>query len=132
MQVAEPARAALGDERAAAVAVKVGKRSAFLQIGHHGTHRHAQLDVRRRFPVLVGAAPVFAVPGAVDAGIAVVDQRVGLAVGDRVDAAALAAIAAVGAAARNVFLPPEARHAVAAFAGAYFNDGLVDEFHALD
>jgi hypothetical protein len=67
-----------------------------------------------------------------DAGIAVVHQRVDIAVGDRVDAAAAPAVAAVGTAARNELLPPKTGRAIAAAAGAGLDDGFVDEFHALD
>src|SRR5690606_40387443 len=61
--------------------------------------------------------------------IAVVDQRVDVAIGDRVDAAAASAVAAVGAAARHVLLPPETDGAVAALAGVHFDTRFVDEFH---
>ena len=65
-----------------------------------------------------------------DAREAVVDQRVDVAVGNRVDAAAAAAVAAVGPAARDELLAPKRGDAVAAFAGVDFDDGFVDEFHS--
>ena len=64
VQVAEPAGAATGDLRARAVAVKVGNRFARFEVAHDGAYRHAQLDIGRRFSVLVGAAAVLAVPRA--------------------------------------------------------------------
>ena len=73
--------------------------------------------------------PVLAVFGAVDAGEAVIHQRVDVAVGDGIDAAAASAVAAVGSAARHEFLAPEAGDAVAAFAGVDFDYCFVDEFH---
>jgi len=66
---------------------------------------------------------------AVDAGEAVIDQRVDVAVGARSDAATAAAVAAVGAAAWHVFLAPEMRRAVAALAGVHFDFRFIDEFH---
>ena len=47
----------------------------------------------------------------------------------QVDAAAEAAVAAVGAAERHEFLAPEAHAAAAAVAGLHLDFGFVDEFH---
>jgi len=129
VQVAEPACAAAGDQHARAIAVEVGDRFARFEIAHDGAHRHAQLDVGRRSSVLVSAAAVLAVPRAVDARVAVVDQRVQVAVGERIEAAAAPAVAAVGAAARDVLFAPKAGHAIAALAGMDFDGGFVYEFH---
>ncbi len=117
MDVAEAALAALGDRARAWSHGEVGDQLAGVGVGDHRADRHAQHDVVGALAVLVGAAPVFAALRAMDAREAVVDQRVDVAVGDRVDAAAAAAVAAVGAAARHVFLAPERRRAVAAVAG---------------
>ena len=80
---------------------------------------------------LVGAAPGFAVARLVAARVAEVDQRVEVAVGHRIDAAAAPAVAAVRAAEGDEFLAPEARAAVAAVAGGDVDRGFVDEFHAV-
>ena len=80
---------------------------------------------------MVGAAPVLTAFGAVDARIAIVDQRVDVAVRHRIDASAATAIAAVGSAARHVFFAPERRNAVAAVAGDHIDESLVDEFHGV-
>ena len=100
-------------------------------VGDHGADRHAQHDVVGAAAVLVRAAPVLAALGAMDARVAIVDQRVDVAIGDCVDAAAAAAVAAVGTAARDVFLAPERRDAVAAVAGDDFDQRFVEEFHAV-
>jgi hypothetical protein len=66
---------------------------------------------------LVGAAAGLAVARLVPARVAVVDQRVDVAVGQRPDAAATAAVAAVGAAEGDELLAPEAHAAGATVAG---------------
>ena len=98
-------------------------------VGDHGADRHAQHDVVGAVAVLVGAAAVLAALRAMDAREAVVDQRVDVAIGDGEDAAAAAAVAAVGSAARHVLLAPERRGAVAAVAGDHLDVRFVDEFH---
>ncbi len=117
MQIAQAALAALGEQRRLAVRGEIGDQFAGLRVGDHGAHRHAQDDVVGAASVLIGAAAVLAALGAMDAREAVVDQRVDVAVGDRIDAAAAAAVAAVGAAARHIFLAAKRDRAVAAVAG---------------
>lgn len=46
-----------------------------------------------------------------------VDERVAVGIGDEIDGAAAAAVAAIGSAARNEFLPAETESAAAAVAG---------------
>src|SRR5690606_30526642 len=92
-------------------------------------HRYAQADVLGRGAVLVGAAPALAVLRDELALVAVVDQRVDVAVGHRPDAAAAAAVAAVGATLRDELLAAERRDAVAAVAGGDLDGRLVDELH---
>ena len=64
-----------------------------------------------------------------NARIAVIDQRVDVAVGDGKDAAAAAAVAAVGSAARYIFFASKRRDAVAAVAGDHVDERFVDELH---
>src|SRR5690606_40554637 len=67
----------------------------------------SDLDVLAARPVLVGAPAVLPVAGLVPARVAVVDQRVDVAVGDGEHAAAAPAVAPVGTALRNELLAPE-------------------------
>jgi hypothetical protein len=64
-----------------------------------------------------------------DACKAILDERVDVPVGHGEDASAPASVAPVGAAARHVFLAPEADRAIAAFPGVDLDVGFVDEFH---
>src|SRR5262249_51007244 len=128
VKVAETAGAARHEQRALALARKIGDQLPGFFVGHHGAYRHAQHHVRRPFAVAIGAAPLLPVPCAVYARVAVVDERIDVLVGNRVDAAAAATVTAVGTAARHVFLAPEARATVATLAGVDFDDRFVDKF----
>jgi len=129
MDVAEAAGAAFGDQRARAVAVEIGDRLAARQVADDGADRHAQDEVFAAAAVAVRAHAVLAALGAEDAGVAEVDQRVEVAVGDGPDAAAAAAVAARGPTLRHVLLAPEGGRAIAAVAGDDLNLGFVEEFH---
>jgi hypothetical protein len=129
MDIAHAALAACGQHHLLVVLVEVEQDFAGVGVMDDGAHRHAQRDVRSGRAVLVRAAAVFAVLGAVQARIAVVDQRVDVAVCHGVDGAAASAVAAVRAASGNEFFAAKARHAIAAFAGDDFDGGFVYEFH---
>ena len=94
MQVSEPALAAVGEQGGIAVPGEVGDRAAGLRVVHQRTDRHAQQDVLACRAVAVGAHPAFAVAGAVGTCETEVDQRVDVAVGDRMDVAAAATVTA--------------------------------------
>jgi len=131
MDVAQPALAALGQHRCLVVGGQVRQNVAGLDVGHHGADGKAQDDVFRRRAIAVRSATLFAVARAMDAGIAIFDQRIDVAIGYGKDAAAAAAVAAVRSAARDELLAPEARAAVPAFSGMDFDVRFVDEFHNL-
>jgi hypothetical protein len=129
VQVAKPALATPGDERARAVAIEIGDELRGVRVGDDGADRHAQHDVVRAVAILVRTTSVFAALRAMDAREAVIDERVDVAIGDGEYAAAAPAVTAVGASTRDVFLAPERRGAVAAIAGNYLDVCFIDEFH---
>src|SRR5207302_9832483 len=86
---------------------------------------------RRGVPILVAAAPRLAVARAVLALEAEVEQRGQPLVGLEDDVAAVAAIAARGAAARHELLAPKRYRAGTAVAGFDENFRLIDELHGL-
>ena len=129
MQIAEPALAALGHPRPRLVTVEVGDCFPGFCVGDHRSNRHAQRDVGGTASVLVGSAPVFAGLRAVDARVTVVDQRIDVAIRDRPDTSAASAVAAVGAAARHVFLAAERHGAIAAVTAGDVDVRFVDKFH---
>src|SRR5690606_4182475 len=98
-------------------------------IEYRGADRHAQDDVGGAGAVLIRAPAVFAIAGAMQPRVAVVDQGIDVAVGHGLDAAAPAAVAAVGPALGNEFFAAKARHAIAALASNDFDGGFVYEFH---
>ena len=108
---------------------QVGQALAGVGVGDHRADRDAQHDVLGALAVLIGAAAVLAAPRAVNARVAVIDQRVDVAVGDEQDAAAPAAVTAVGSAARDEFFAAERGRAVAAVAGDDLDARFVDELH---
>ena len=132
VHVAEAALAAAREQRALAVPGEVGDQIAGFLVADHGAHRHAQLEVAPGGAVAVLAQAAGAVLGAVDAREAVVDQRVDVAVGPRPDAAAAAAVAAVGPAVPDVLLAAKVRGAVAALAGVHLDLRFVDELHVVE
>ena len=105
--------------------------SPVVEVGDHGADRHAQHHIFAALAVAVAAVAVFAALGAVDAGKAIVDQGVDVAVGHGVDAAAAPAIAAVRSASGDVFFASEAGGAIAAVAGFDLDFCFVNEFHVL-
>jgi hypothetical protein len=112
-----------------AVMSQVADHLVGVDVDHRGTDRHAD------DPVLTGLArhlPPHAVLAALRAERALVteiDQGIEAFVGDEEDAAAVAAVAAVGPAKRNEFFAPETHAAAAAVAGVDGDLGFVDEFH---
>ncbi len=131
MDVAHAALAAGCQHDFLFVLVQVEQDFAGVGVMDDRAHRHAQGDVRGGSAVLIRAAAVFAVLGAVQARVAEVDQRVDVAIGHRIDGAAAATVAAVGTATGNEFFAAKARHAIAAFTGDHFNGGFVYEFHGV-
>ena len=93
--------------------------------------RHGELEV---LAVVAGAVRALAVLAAfgVELGMeAVVDERVGVRAGDDVDRAAVAAVAAARAAARDELLAAEREAAASAVAGCDVDVDFVDE-HTVD
>src|SRR5439155_20234714 len=129
MQIAQPSLTALGEQRARSVLREIGHELAGFGIGDDGADRDAQHDIFGAASILVGATPLLAVLGAVDACVTVIDQRIDVAIGDCVDAAAASAVAAVGPAPGHVLLTSKRDRAIAAVPGDHLDDGFVDEFH---
>ena len=128
--VAAPAHAALEEGDALADLGEVGKQRAVLVIGEDlGADRNLDDEIVTAGAGSVRARPAFAAWGPEMLGVAEVDQRI--EAGDCLenDIAALAAVAAVGAAELDEFLAAEADGTGAAGARADENLGLVEEMH---
>ena len=132
VKVSQAALAAARQQRTLAVLGQVRQSLAGVGIDDHRADRHPQFDVLACRPVAVGAATALAVGRLVPPRIAVVDQRVDVAVGDCPDAAAAPAVASVRPALRDELLATKRSAAVAAVAGSDLNGGFVDELHDPD
>src|SRR5438132_314719 len=116
MKIAQPALAASRKKRLFAMRCEVRDPLAAVGVGDDGADGHAQHDILGAAAVLIGTAAVLAPFGAMDSRIAIIDERVDVSVGDRPDAAASAAVAAIGSAARHVLFAPERDDTVPAVA----------------
>src|SRR5690606_31514398 len=94
-----------------------------------GADRDLEDDVLALAAVHLAALAVVAGLGLEVLLVAVIDQGVQPVDGGDPHVAALAAVAAVGAAVRNEFLTPERDGPAAAVAGADVDLGLVEELH---
>src|SRR3954463_15319881 len=132
MQVSQSTGASAREQGACTVLGEIGHQGACFFIADERSDRHAELDIVSAAAMAIGAQALASGLGAMDASEAVVDECVDVAIGASPDASAAAAVAAVRAAARDVFLPAKAGRAVAALAGMHLDLGFVDELHGLE
>ena len=79
--------------------------------------------------IAVGTVPFLTVFGLIAFNKTVFHQGIQIFIGQRPNAAAFTAVAAIGAAARHKFFTAETGRTVAAFAGHHFDFCFVDKFH---
>ena len=128
-RIAQATTTTLGDFPALTDSGQISDQLARVDVVNDGPARDLDDDVVAGTTGLVAARAWLAVPGPELAGNAKVRQRVQGVVCLEVDAAAVAAVAAVGAASLDVFLTSETEAAVATVAGLDADRGFVDEFH---
>src|SRR5690606_24093233 len=129
MDIAQPAATALSEHNGVAVAREVEKQLVGVGIVDHGAHGHAQRDVGCAGAVLIFATTLLTIARSMQASVAIVDQRVHVAVGHGHYAATPSAIAPVGTALGYELFAAEAGHAVAALAGDHFDRSFINELH---
>src|SRR5690606_977048 len=129
VQIAQPTLAARCQRDLLAVPVEVEQQFIRVGIVDAGAYGYLESDIGSGCAVLIGATPVFAVFGPVQSGIAKVDERIDVAVGNCINATATATVGAVGAALGSVFFAANARRAMAACAGNDFDGCCDDEIH---
>ena len=129
VDVAAAALAALRDDEALAVGAKIGQQRAVGLVEDLRAGRDAQHEILAGAPVLVLVGARLAGGRGVFLLVAKVEQRGQAAVDDQHDAAAVAAVAARGAALGDELLAPERDRALAAVAGADADVSLIDELH---
>ena len=127
--IAQPVPAALSHQQALPRLDQVANDFLGGGIDHRGSHRHRQLQIITLAPGTVTATTILPALGIETAGIAIVHQGIEVLVSHQEDRAAIAAIAAVGAALLDKFLATEAHAAIAAVARFHVYGYFIDEFH---
>ena len=131
MNIAKTALSAFRDDGALAMLGEIDDEFARFLVADDRAHGYAQLDVVAAFSVAIGAAAIFTVLGAVNAGVAIVDQGVDIAIGDGVNATAAAAVAAIRPAERDELLAPHTGGTVATVTGEDFYGCFVKKLHLM-
>jgi hypothetical protein len=129
MKIAQPPLAAARQHLTLAIANEIEKSLVSFRVVDLGPDGHPQDDVFGCGAILIAAATVLTALGPMQTGVAIIDQRIDVAISDRDDAAATAAIPPVRATLGDIFFSAEARHSVAAVTSDHFDSSLVDEFH---
>ena len=129
MQVPQAAPAPGREQRSVAISRKVGQFFTGLFIRDYGPDRHNQFDVLTTRTIAIRTATVLTVRRPVDACVAVIDQRVDIAVGPRPNAATPATIAAIRSALGNELFSAERCAAIAPLSGDHLDQRFIDEFH---
>ena len=132
MHVAETAKAAPGDQQSLAVFGQVADDLVGIEVVHHGADRHDDRLVLAGLAVHLAAHAVLAALRLEAGFVAKIDEGVEVLVGLHPDVAAIAAVAAIGAAERDELLATERNAAVAAIASGDGDFNFVDEFHMRD
>ncbi len=127
MPVAASAFAAAGDDHAFFRRIEIGQEQLMIRVENQSAGR----DVNDQI-VAAESGHFFAHAGLAAFGLPMmpageIEQGILIRIGDENDAAAVAAVAAVGAALGDVFLAPEGDASVPAVAGFNLNDGFIDE-----
>src|SRR5689334_6104868 len=111
------------------MACQVSNQIPGVEIGDYGADREAQLDVLRRAPIAISALTFVPVLRAMDPSVAIVDERIDVAVGNCMNASATAAVPAVRSPPRYELLAAETGNAIPPLACVHFDDGFIDETH---
>ena len=132
MRVAEAPAAALGDEQPLTGRRQIGDFFGRLR-DRWIAHEDERADRNPNLEVVAGATRTkraFTLPAALGGKLwceTEMNESVAVGIGDEIDGAALAAVTAIGAAARHELLAPEAECPAAAVAGLDVDVDFVDE-----
>ena len=108
------AAAAFGRQKPLAGLREIGENLFGFGVANDGAGRHRDQRIDAALAVAVTPLPVFAAFAFPRAVIAQIEKAAVSVVNDKIDAASVAAITAIGTAARDIRLPPETAAAVAA------------------
>jgi len=130
MHVAQPAPAALGDQQALPVRGQITNDFIGIDVVHHRPDRHLDEDILSALAVFLLAHAVLAALGAELALVAEINQGIEVFICGEPHAAAITAIAAIGAAERDELLAPKPHATIAAIACNDRDFGFIDQFHS--
>jgi len=128
-RVLPTALAALGDEQGLPLDRQIAQLLPGIDVGYDGTDGYRDIRIVAAVASTIVAAAALAVLTSVGARDPEIGERVHAFDRFQVDAAAEAAVAAVGSTKGHEFFAPKTHAAAAAVAGLHFKLGFVDEFH---
>mgnify|MGYP000109019671 CR=1 FL=1 len=128
-RVAQAARTALGQHQAGGGGRNLTEQFVGIRVTDDGAEWHWDFDILAARPTAIGLLAVFAIGRPIATVEAEIRQRIQSAVRDGVDAATVAAIAAIGAAERNEFFAPEGHMPRPAVPSLDTNGGFVYKLH---
>jgi hypothetical protein len=131
MQIAQPAPPAGSQQCAIIVASQVSHFLPGFLVEDQRAYRYAEFDVGTTRPETVRAPTGPTVFGLMPPGVAIVDQRIDVAIGPRPNTSAASPVTAIGTALGNELLAAKRSAAVAAFSGPDFDPRFVDELHEI-
>jgi len=131
VQVAQSTPSSGREQRAIAVVREIGQFLAGAFVKDNGTNRHLEFNVVTAGTIAVRTAAGLTAFGAVSMRVAIVNQRVHIAIRPRPNAAAAAAVTPVRSAFRNELLATKRRAAVAALPGGNLDARFIDELHGI-
>ena len=100
-------------------------------INHRRTDGYSQKHVITLGTGTVGTTALLTILCLIAAGVAIVDQRVQVIIGDQVDTAANTTITTIWPTFRDKFFPAKTYAAVATFACFHMNVGFINKLHSL-
>jgi len=129
VQIAQTAAAAFGQNRLLTIEGQIRNQRATLGIRDHRADRHSQNDVFGGCPVSIRTLAVLTTTCPVDSGVAIVNQRIDIAIRHRDDRTAAATITPARATFGNELLATKCNDAIAAVPGMDFDGGFINKFH---
>ena len=127
MKIAIAAAPPFADDDFGAVGGEVAEYVAALAVVNDGARRHGDDEIGAVLAVAIGGAAAFAALRSPEFAINEGSEAVGIGVGAEDDAAAVAAVAAVGTAFGDVFFPAKTATAAAAVAALHEDFDAIDE-----
>jgi hypothetical protein len=108
---------------------EISNQIAGFKIRNDGAYRHPQFNINTGSAVTVGTPSWLTIFSGMGFGIAVVNQGIDVAIGNRIDTAAAPAITTIGSTELDEFFSAHGSAASATVASNYFDSSFVNKFH---